>query len=149
MKKPNVAIMGATGAVGVELIELLEERDFPLNSLKLLASARSVGKKMTFRGEEIIVEELTHDCFEGVDIVLASAGGSISKEYAPSAVKAGAVVVSGAAIGIFATGVQKTINNQIIKAESDAAISYFSDTEAATDFNEVTLTGDNSDESTE
>ena len=93
MKKPNVAIMGATGAVGGELIELLEERNFPLNSLKLLASARSAGKKMTFRGEEITVEELTHDSFAGVDIVLASAGGSISAEFAPSAVKAGAVVV--------------------------------------------------------
>jgi len=93
MKKPNVAIMGATGAVGAELLELLEERNFPLNSLKLLASARSAGKKINFRGEDITVEELTHDCFEGVDIVLASAGGSLSKEYAPSAVKAGAVVV--------------------------------------------------------
>ena len=85
--------MGATGAVGVELMQLLEERNFPLNSLKLLASARSAGKKMTFRGEEITVDELTHDCFEGIDLVLASAGGSISKEFAPSAVKAGAVVV--------------------------------------------------------
>jgi len=85
--------MGATGAVGAELIHLLEERNFPLSSLRLLASARSAGKKMTFRGEEITVEELTHDCFEGVDLVLASAGGSISKEFAPSAVKAGAVVV--------------------------------------------------------
>ncbi|NQZ57745.1 MAG: aspartate-semialdehyde dehydrogenase, partial [Lentisphaeraceae bacterium] len=93
MKKPNVAIMGATGAVGVELLELLEERNFPLNSLKLLASSRSAGKKMTFRGEELTVEELTHDSFADVDIVLASAGGSISAEFAPSAVKAGAVVV--------------------------------------------------------
>ena len=93
MKKPNVAIMGATGAVGAELLELLEERNFPLNSLKLLASARSAGKKISFRGEDITVEELTHDCFEGVDIVLASAGGSLSKEYAPSAVKAGALLL--------------------------------------------------------
>jgi aspartate-semialdehyde dehydrogenase len=93
MKKPNVAIMGATGAVGAELLELLDERNFPLNSLKLLASARSAGKEITFRGETLIVEELTHDSFEGIDIVLASAGGSLSKEYAPSAVKAGAVVV--------------------------------------------------------
>lgn len=91
--KPNVAIMGATGAVGVELMQLLEERNFPLNSLKLLSSARSAGKKMPFRGEELTVEELTHDSFEGIDLVLASAGGSISKEFAPSAVKAGAVVV--------------------------------------------------------
>lgn len=91
--KPNVAIMGATGAVGAELLELLEERNFPLNSLKLLASARSAGKTVEFRGETLTVEELTHDCFEGIDLVLASAGGSISKEFAPSAVKAGAVVV--------------------------------------------------------
>ena len=79
MKKPNVAIMGATGAVGAELLELLEERNFPLNSLKLLASARSAGKIINFRGEDIAVEELTHDCFEGVDIVLASAGGHFQK----------------------------------------------------------------------
>jgi len=93
MNKPNVAIMGATGAVGAELLELLDERNFPLGSLKLLASARSAGKKIAFRGEDITVEELAHDSFEGIDIVLASAGGSLSKEYAPSAVKAGAVVV--------------------------------------------------------
>ncbi len=92
-KAPVVAIMGATGAVGVELISILEERNFPVAKLRLLASARSVGKKMKFRGEEITVELLTHDCFAGVDLVLASAGGSISKEFAPSAVKAGAVVV--------------------------------------------------------
>jgi aspartate-semialdehyde dehydrogenase len=89
----NVAIMGATGAVGQELLHLLEERNFPVKSLKLLASKRSAGKTMTFRGEEITIEELTHDSFNGVDIVLASAGGSLSAEYAPSAVKAGAVVV--------------------------------------------------------
>lgn len=89
----HVAIMGATGAVGQELLNLLESRNFPLASLKLLASARSAGKKITFKGQELTIEELTHDSFEGVDIVLASAGGSISAEYAPSAVKAGAVVV--------------------------------------------------------
>ena len=91
--KPNVAIMGATGAVGAELLELLDERNFPLNSLKLLASSRSAGKKIDFRGETLTVEELTHDSFEGINLVLASAGGSLSKEFAPSAVKAGAVVV--------------------------------------------------------
>lgn len=89
----NIAIMGATGAVGQELLNLLEQRNFPVGKLKLLASARSAGKTMTFKGQEIVIEELTHDSFEGIDIVLASAGGSISKEYAPSAVKAGAVVV--------------------------------------------------------
>lgn len=89
----NIAIMGATGAVGQELLRLLESRNFPIGKLKLLASARSAGKKVNFKGEEITIEELTHDSFENVDIVLASAGGSISAEFAPSAVKAGAVVV--------------------------------------------------------
>jgi aspartate-semialdehyde dehydrogenase len=89
----NVAIVGATGAVGQELLAILAERNFPLKSLKLLASARSAGKKIKFKGEDITVQELRHDSFEGVDLVLSSAGGSISKEYMPSAVKAGAVVV--------------------------------------------------------
>lgn len=89
----SVAIMGATGAVGQELLKLLEERNFPVKSLKLLASSRSAGKKMNFKGEELTIEELSHDSFGGVDIVLASAGGSLSAEFAPSAVKAGAVVV--------------------------------------------------------
>jgi len=89
----NVAIAGATGAVGQELLSILAERNFPLKSLKLLASARSAGRKIKFKDEDIIVQELKHDSFEGIDLVLSSAGGSISKEYMPSAVKAGAVVV--------------------------------------------------------
>jgi aspartate-semialdehyde dehydrogenase len=89
----NVAIAGATGAVGQELLSILAERNFPLKSLKLLASARSAGKKIKFNGEDITVQELRHDSFQGIDLVLSSAGGSISKEYMPSAVKAGAVVV--------------------------------------------------------
>lgn len=89
----RVAIAGATGAVGQELLSILAERNFPLKSLKLLASARSAGKKIKFKGEDITVEELTHDSFKDVDLVLSSAGGKISKEYMPSAVKAGAVVV--------------------------------------------------------
>lgn len=89
----HVAILGATGAVGQELLSILEERNFPMDSLKLLASKRSAGKTIPFKGKEITVEELTHDSFKGVDIVFSSAGGSISKEFAPSAVKAGAVVV--------------------------------------------------------
>lgn len=89
----NVAIMGATGAVGQELLILLEERNFPVDELRLLASIRSAGKKITFKGSEITVQELTHNSFKDIDIVLASAGGSISKEFAPSAVKAGAVVI--------------------------------------------------------
>lgn len=89
----HIAIAGATGAVGVELMQCLEQRNFPISKLTLLASARSAGKKMTFRGEEIEVQELTPDSFEGVDIALFSAGGGISKEFAPHAVKAGAIVV--------------------------------------------------------
>lgn len=93
MNQPHVAIVGATGAVGVEMLLCLEQRNFPLGKLKLLASARSAGKKMTFRGQEITVEELTHDSFAGVDIALFSAGGGISLEFGPSAAKAGAVVI--------------------------------------------------------
>ena len=93
MKSPHVAIVGATGAVGVEMLLCLEQRNFDLSKLTLLASARSAGKKMNFRGEEITVQELTHDCFEGIDIARFSAGGGISLEYAPSAVAAGAVVI--------------------------------------------------------
>src|SRR3954462_5526771 len=89
----NVAIVGATGAVGQEFLAVLAERNFPIKSLKVLASARSAGKAVDFQGKTYAVEELTHDSFKGVDIALFSAGGSISKEYAPSAVKAGAVVV--------------------------------------------------------
>lgn len=89
----NVAIVGATGAVGQELISILEERNFKLDSLKLLASKRSAGKKVKFRGEELTIEELTHDSFQGVDIVFSSAGAAISQEFLPSAVKAGAVCI--------------------------------------------------------
>jgi aspartate-semialdehyde dehydrogenase len=93
MNHPTVAIVGATGAVGVEMLLCLEQRNFPLGKLKLLASSRSAGKRMTFRGEELTVEELTHDSFKDVDIALFSAGGGISKEFAPSAAAAGAVVI--------------------------------------------------------
>ena len=85
--------MGATGAVGTEFLTILAERDFPMASLTLLASHRSAGKKLTFRDEELTVEELGEDSFQGVDLVLASAGGSLSETYAPLAVEAGAVVV--------------------------------------------------------
>ena len=89
----NVAIAGATGAVGADMIETLEKRGFPVNELRLLASSRSAGKKLLFKGKEIVVQELTKDSFEGIDIALFSAGGSISEKFAPAAVKAGAVVV--------------------------------------------------------
>jgi aspartate-semialdehyde dehydrogenase len=89
----KVAIMGATGAVGTELLGLLAERNFPIAELRLLASARSAGRSLEFKGESVRVQELTHGSFQGIDLVLASAGGKLSQEFAPSAVKAGAVVV--------------------------------------------------------
>ncbi len=92
-RNPHVAVVGATGAVGIEMIKTLEKRNFPVGRLTLLASARSVGKKLKFRGQEIAVKELTKDSFNGIDIALFSAGGSISKEFAPVAAKAGCVVV--------------------------------------------------------
>ncbi len=92
-KIPVVAIAGATGAVGVELMQCLEQRQFPLAELRLLASARSAGKSMKFRGRDIKVQELTDESLEGVDIALFSAGGAQSKRFAPAAVRAGAVVV--------------------------------------------------------
>lgn len=92
-KESVVAIVGATGAVGVELIRCLEKRNFPLAELKLLASARSAGKTLEFRGRMLTVEELTEQSFEGVDLALFSAGGGISRRYAPSAVASGAIVV--------------------------------------------------------
>ena len=93
MKNKTVAIVGATGAVGREFIGCIESRGIPLASLKLLASARSAGQTQTFRGQELVIEELTDSSFEGVDIALFSAGSGISRQYAPIAVKAGAVVV--------------------------------------------------------
>jgi aspartate-semialdehyde dehydrogenase len=90
---PVVAVVGATGAVGVELMQCLEQRRFPLSNLRLFASARSAGKTLPFKGKPITVEELTEDSFRGIDIALFSAGGSQSKRFAPAAVRHGAVVV--------------------------------------------------------
>jgi aspartate-semialdehyde dehydrogenase len=89
----NVAIVGATGAVGIEILKCLEERNFPVKSLRLFASSRSAGKTLPFRGQQIAIEALGPDSFKGIDIALFSAGSGTSKEYAPIAVKAGAVVV--------------------------------------------------------
>ncbi|QQL44807.1 aspartate-semialdehyde dehydrogenase [Sulfuriroseicoccus oceanibius] len=89
----TIAIVGATGAVGQEMLECLDQRNVPFDELVLLASARSAGKRIPFRGQELVVRELTHDAFEGIDIALFSAGGGISKEFGPSAAKAGAVVI--------------------------------------------------------
>ncbi len=89
---PNVAIVGATGAVGQEFLKILVERNFPVEELRLLATKRSAGKKVLWQGREIEVQETTHDSFKGIDIALF-AGGSSSTEFAPSAVKSGAVVI--------------------------------------------------------
>jgi aspartate-semialdehyde dehydrogenase len=92
-----VAIVGATGAVGTEMIEVLEERKFPVIRLVLLASARSAGGMVTFEGNEVPIEVLTKNSFAGVDIALFSAGADLSREFAPIAVKAGAVVIDNSA----------------------------------------------------
>ena len=89
----NVAILGATGAVGKELLILLEERQFPVAQLKLLASPRSAGTQHTFKGESIRVEEVSEASFRGMDLVLASAGGSVSKTWAQIAIQQGATVI--------------------------------------------------------
>ena len=86
-KRVNVAIAGATGAVGNQMIRCLEEADFPARSVKLLASSRSVGKTLRYKGDMIAVEELTEDSFKGMDIALFSAGGGTSEKYAPCAAK--------------------------------------------------------------
>lgn len=91
--KFNVAVVGATGAVGEQIIRILEKRDFPVDKLKLLSSARSAGTVLQFKGQEITVEEAGPDSFEGVDIALFSAGGDVSKELAPHAVRHGAVAI--------------------------------------------------------
>src|SRR6266536_3577275 len=92
-RKPHVAVVGATGAVGVEMIRTLDRRNFRVGKLTLLASARSVGKKLKFHGDEIAIQELGRDSFQGIDIALFSAGGSISREFAPIAAQAGCVVI--------------------------------------------------------
>ena len=93
LSNPVVAIVGATGAVGVELIRCLEQREFPLRELRLFASARSAGKTLEFRGKQLPVQELTEKSFDGVQVGLFSAGGSTSKKFAPLAVRAGTIVV--------------------------------------------------------
>ncbi len=93
MKNYTVAILGATGAVGQEMIKILEERNFPVGKLIPLASARSAGKTLTFQGEEITIQEAREDAFAGVDIVLGAAENAIAKRFAPAIVAAGAVFV--------------------------------------------------------
>src|SRR5210317_2192418 len=89
----HIAIAGVTGAVGQEFLRIIEQRKFPFDSLKMLASSRSAGKKIEFKGKEYTVEELTKKSFENIDIALFSAGASRTKEFGPAAVEAGAVVV--------------------------------------------------------
>ncbi|MGH7248774.1 MAG: aspartate-semialdehyde dehydrogenase, partial [Pseudomonadota bacterium] len=89
----RVAVVGATGAVGQTTLKLLEERDFPVRALRVLASARSVGKTLDFKGEKVKVEQLTANSFSGIDLALFSAGTEQSREFAPHAVRAGAIVI--------------------------------------------------------
>ena len=89
----RVAVVGATGAVGNTMLQLLEERLFPIASLKLLASHRSAGEILSFKNDPIVIEELTHDSFEDVDVVFSSAGASVSREFIPTAVDQGALVI--------------------------------------------------------
>ena len=93
MKLYTVAVLGTTGAVGQEMIKILEERNFPVGKLVPLASARSAGKKLQFKGEEVTIQEACDSAFEGVDIVLGAAENDIAKKFAPAIVKAGAVFV--------------------------------------------------------
>ena len=92
-KSYNVAVAGATGAVGIEMLKTLEKRNFPVANLKLLASARSAGKTLKFKGEDVVIEEMKADSFKGVDIALFSAGGDISKQFRKDVVDAGAVMI--------------------------------------------------------
>lgn len=93
MRKPNIAILGATGVVGREITKITEELEIEFESIKFLSSAKSAGSKITFKGKEYTVEEATPDSFNGVDIVMASAGGGTSKKFAPEIVKRGGLII--------------------------------------------------------
>jgi aspartate-semialdehyde dehydrogenase len=115
---PNVAIAGVTGAVGQEFLTLLAERDFPIGNLKMLASSRSAGKAIDFKGKTYTVEELTEDSFEGIDLALFSAGGSQSKKFAHAASDAGATVVDNSSAFRMTAGVPLVVpevNPQAVK----------------------------------
>ena len=92
-RRLSVAVVGATGVVGTEFFRVLEQRDFPISNLKALASERSAGKAVRFRGQELPVHEITEASFEGVDLALFSAGSGASRRFAPAAARAGALVV--------------------------------------------------------
>ncbi|MEE3442981.1 MAG: aspartate-semialdehyde dehydrogenase, partial [Candidatus Enteromonas sp.] len=93
MKKYNFAVVGATGLVGRTFLKVMEEYDLPIDELHLFASERSVGKTLTYKGKEYVLEPLKVGCFKGIDFALFSAGGSVSKEWAPIASNEGALVV--------------------------------------------------------
>lgn len=116
----TVAVVGATGAVGETMLQLLEERDFPVRRLKLLASDRSAGKSFTFRGEEIKVESLSEGSFHGIEIALFSAGATRSQQFAPAAVKAGAVVIDNSS----AFRMQSDVPLVVPEINSDALAGY-------------------------
>ncbi|MDQ6622154.1 MAG: aspartate-semialdehyde dehydrogenase, partial [Verrucomicrobiota bacterium] len=97
-KSHHIAIVGASGAVGAELLRVLERREFPVGKVRLLASARSAGKSARFRGEDIAIEELGHRSFSGIDLAFFSAGGEISRKYVPIARKAGAIVIDNSSV---------------------------------------------------
>ena len=101
MKLYTVAILGATGAVGQEMMNILAERNFPVGKLVPLASARSAGKKITFKGEEVTIQEVCAEAFQGVDIVLGAAENDIAEKWAPAIVEAGAVFVGVTKLSIF------------------------------------------------
>lgn len=106
---PHIAIAGATGAVGREMLEILEQRRFPHASIKALASPRSAGQKLPYRGSTVTVEPLTHESLKGVDIALFSAGSSISKDLAPQAAKSGCIIVDNSSAFRMSEGVPLTI----------------------------------------
>lgn len=125
MKNPSVAIVGATGAVGVEFLRILEQRRFPHGAIRLLGSSRSAGTRARYRDEEVAVEEAGPGSFEGVDIALFSAGGSVSKELAPKAVEAGAIVVDNSSAFRMAPGVALVIpeiNGELVRESREARI---------------------------
>lgn len=121
---PSVAVVGVTGAVGQEFLSVLNDRDFPYRSLRLLASKRSAGKQMTFEGRDYVVDELSEDSFRGIDIALFSAGGSISKKFGPIAAQQGTVVVDNSSAFRMDDGVPLVIPEVNPEAMSHIKLSY-------------------------
>ena len=118
-KRFNVAVAGATGAVGNQMITCLEEMNFPVKSLRLLASSRSVGRQLRFRGDMVAVEELTEGSFAGMDIALFSAGGATSKTFAPAAARSGCVVIDNSSAWRMEPGIPLVVS-QVNPADLEA-----------------------------